>query len=252
MDQQLRAVGGRERHAEQIYWAVVNWISATHARQGDRLPNETALAERFRVSRPTMREAIRVLEYSGLVEVRRGRNGGLFVGSGAVPQVVGALRTLLLFDQTSLQDLFDAREVLEVGTVRLAALQITPEHLAILAATIRSMEEDLSVEGVIDANTTFHLAIAEASGNAVLQAMMTALTKLLYEVVRHSANDVRTVGLKLEGHRAIYEALARRDQDAAVSAMRDHIRTMCRNSIAVTDAPTAPNLQTELVGSARG
>lgn len=252
MDQELRPVGGRERHAEQIYWAIVNWISGTQARRGDRLPNETELAARFQVSRPTLREAIRVLEYSGLVEVRRGRNGGLFVGGGAVPQVVGALRTLLLFDQTSLQELFDAREVLEVGTVRLAASQVTPEHLATLAATIRSMEEDLSVDAVIDANTTFHLAIADASGNAVLQAMMTALTKLLYEVVRHSPNDAPTVNLKLEGHRAIYDALIDRDPDAAVAAMRDHIRTMCRNSLAAADLPAAPELEPALAGAARG
>ena len=224
MDHELPAIDGRERRPEQIYWAVVNWISATHARPGDRLPNEAVLADRFRVSRPTIREAIRVLEYSGLVEVRRGRHGGLFVGTGAVPQVVGALRALLLFDQTSLKDLFDSREVLEVGLVRLAAERATVADLAVMAASIRQMETDHSVEGVVSANTTFHLAIAEASGNAILQAMMRAMTQLLNELVRHAPDDAATVALKLQGHRAIYAAIADRDPEAAAIAMRDHIR----------------------------
>lgn len=228
----LPKIGGRDRHSSQIYWAMVDWITSSNARPGDRLPNEAELAERFAVSRPTIREALRVLEYSGLVTIRRGRNGGTFIGDGALPQVVGALRTLLLFDKGTITHFFEAREILETEVTRLAAKRITSEQLAILAGTMQSMERDLSIDAVVEANTVFHMTIADACENTILRAMMHALTNLLNELVRHAPNDQETVDLKLEGHRPIYDALARQDGDAAADAMRWHIRSMYDNVVA--------------------
>jgi GntR family transcriptional repressor for pyruvate dehydrogenase complex len=221
-------VGRRERHPQQIYWAIVNWISANGARPGDRLPHEAELAEQFRVSRPTMREAIRVLEYSGLVEVRRGRTGGLFVGAGGIPQVVSALRAFLLFDRSSLRDLFHSREVLEVELARLAATRATAADREAMLSAIRQMESASAAEAVVSANTAFHLAVADAAGNTVLRAMMQAMTQLLNELVRHGPDDHATIALKLQGHRETYDAIVTTDPDAAAEAMRDHIRAFQR------------------------
>ncbi|MDQ3695722.1 MAG: FCD domain-containing protein [Chloroflexota bacterium] len=228
MAHQLSPVGSQERHPHQIYWAIVNWISANGARPGDRLPHEAELADQFRVSRPTMREAIRVLEYSGLVEVRRGRTGGLFVGAGGVPQVVGALRAFLLFDRSSLRDLFHSREVLEVELARLAATRATAADHAAMRTAIRQMESSAAAEAVVSANTAFHLVIADAAGNTILRAMMQAMTQLLNELVRHAPDDHATIALKLQGHLAIYDAIVAGDADAASEAMRDHIRAFQR------------------------
>lgn len=225
MQPQLAPVGSRVSQPQQIYWAIVNWISANGARPGDRLPHEAELAEQFQVSRPTLREAIRVLEYSGLVEVRRGRNGGLFVGAGGIPQVVGALRTFLLFDHSSLRDLFHSREVLEVELARLAAVRATAEDKAAMLAAIEQMRESTAAEAVVSANTAFHLAVADAAGNTVLRAMMQAMTQLLNELVRHAPDDHPTIALKIKGHVAVYEAIVAKDPEAAGEAMRDHVRS---------------------------
>lgn len=224
----LTPVGNRERHPQQIYWAIVNWITANGARPGDRLPHEAELAEQFRVSRPTMREAIRVLEYSGLVEVRRGRNGGLFVGAGGIPQVVSALRAFLLFDRSSLRDLFHSREVLEVELARLAATRVTTADEEAMLTAIDQMRISSVAEAVVSANTAFHLAVADAAGNTVLRGMMQAMTQLLNELVRHAPDDYSTIALKLQGHVAIYEAIRARDPEAAAAAMREHIRSFQR------------------------
>ena len=225
MEPPLTPVGNRERHPQQIYGAIVNWIIANEARPGDRLPHEAELAEQFRVSRPTIREAIRVLEYSGLVEVRRGRNGGLFVGAGGIPQVVSALRAFLLFDRSSLRDLFHSREVLEVELARLAASRATAADCEAMLKTIHQMRASSAAEAVVSANTAFHLAVADAAGNTVLRAMMQAMTQLLNELVRHAPDDHATIALKLQGHIAIYDAVVNRDPEAAAAAMRDHIRS---------------------------
>lgn len=224
----LPRIGGRERHSEQIYWAMVDWLSETRVLPGDRLPGEVELADRFAVSRPTMREAIRVLEYSGLVESRRGRNGGLFVGQGAIPQVVGALRTLFIIGDKSRANLREAREIIEAGVTRLAASRITDEQLAILSRSIDQMASNQSVESVKESNDSFHLTIADACENEFLRAMMIALNSLLNELVHHTPDELDTFELKVAGHRRVLAALTQRDPDAAAAAMREHIQSMAR------------------------
>jgi GntR family transcriptional regulator, transcriptional repressor for pyruvate dehydrogenase complex len=226
----LPKIGGRERHAEQIYWAMVDWLSEADVQPGDRIPGEVELADQFSVSRPTMREAIRVLEYSGLVQSRRGRNGGLFVGTGAIPQVIGALRTLFIFGDKSRSALREAREIIESGVARLAASRITDEQLTSLASSIDQMATDQSVESVKTSNDAFHLTIADACGNDFLRAMMIALNSLLNEMVHHSPGEYETFSLKVTGHRQVYDALSQRDAEASYEAMRDHIRTMARHA----------------------
>ena len=233
MLESLPRIGGRERHAEQIYWAVVDLIAESRVQPGERLPGEMELAEQFGVSRPTMREAIRVLEYSGLVESRRGRNGGLFVGQGAIPQVIGALRTLFIIGDGSRDNLREARQIIETGVARLAASRISDEQLAILAQTIEQMATVQTVESVRDANDRFHLTIADACGNDILRAMMIALNTLHNELVHHTPDEFSTFDLKVTGHRQVYAALERRDPDAAAAAMADHIQTMARHSDAL-------------------
>jgi GntR family transcriptional repressor for pyruvate dehydrogenase complex len=222
MEETLPRIGGKERHAQQIYWAMVDLLARADYRPGTRLPNELALAERFAVSRPTMREAIRVLEYSGLVESRQGRNGGLFVGAGAMPTVMGAIRTLFIINNRSSDNLYEARTLLEVGIARLAATKITDEQLERMAASITRVEADCSLGVARESNEVFHLTLVEAAGNDILRAIMQALISLHHEMGPNSA----TTSTGLSGHKAILDALRRRDPDAAASAMTDHLHEM--------------------------
>jgi GntR family transcriptional repressor for pyruvate dehydrogenase complex len=230
-------IGHRERHSEQIYWTMVDWIAETEAQPGDRLPNENELAERFAVSRPTMREALRVLEYSGLVESRRGRNGGLFAGQGATPQVIGAIRTLFIIGNRSRENLFEARMIVEVGVARAAALQITDEQLALLAESIEQMTHGANSEQVRAANDLFHMTIVEAVDNDILRAIMIALMSLFNEVAAPGPDDPETHELRLKNHRDIYEALASRQPPRAAEAMHRHLTTMEARAILLDDAP---------------
>lgn len=233
MDNSLPRIGGKERHSEQIYWAMVDWLAKTDAHPGVRLPNEIELAERFGVSRPTMREALRVLEYSGLVESRQGRNGGLFAGQGAVPQVIGTIRTLFIIGNRSRESLYEARTIIEVGVARVAATRITDEQLAILAGAIAELEADDSIETVKRTNSTFHMTIADSVCNNIMRAIMIALISLLNEMAPDTSGDAERHRHRLEGHRAIYDALRRRDPDGAAAAMSDHLQEMTTRRQAV-------------------
>jgi GntR family transcriptional repressor for pyruvate dehydrogenase complex len=226
MDTSLPRIGSKERHSEQIYWAMVDWLAKIDVHPGTRLPNENELAERFGVSRPTMREALRVLEYAGLVESRQGRHGGLFAGQGAVPQVIGTLRTLFIIGNRSREKLYEARAIIEVGVARVAASRITDEHLVILANAIDELEADDSIETVKRTNSTFHMTIADSINNSIMSAIMIALISLLNEMAPDTSGDPDRQRHRLEGHRKIYEALLHRDPDAAAVAMSEHLNEM--------------------------
>lgn len=206
---------------------MVDWLAKSDVRPGDRLPNEHELAERFAVSRPTMREALRVLEYAGLVESRQGRSGGLFAGQGAVPQVIGAIRTLFIIGNRTIEDLYETRAIIEVGIARAAALESTAEQRATMAEAIEIMERNEAPGAVRQGNTLFHLTLAESVHNEILRTIMVALISLLNELSPdHIHFTPEQITLRTDGHRAILDALERRDPEGAAAAMAEHVREM--------------------------
>ena len=103
-------------------------------RTGDRLPNEGALAEQLGISKPTLRQALRVLELSGLVEVRRGKSGGIFVVTDLVPAV--AIFTAVKLEERAAVDVLRARRVLERAVVHEAVRAATADDFAELERTV--------------------------------------------------------------------------------------------------------------------
>ena len=110
-------------------------------RTGDRLPNEGALAEQLGISKPTLRQALRVLELSGLVEVRRGKSGGIFVVTDLVPAV--AIFTAVKLEERAAVDVLRARRVLERAVVHEAVRAATAADFAELDRTVDLLERHL-------------------------------------------------------------------------------------------------------------
>jgi DNA-binding FadR family transcriptional regulator len=168
-----------------------------------------------------------MLEYSGLIESRRGRHGGLFVGPGPIPHVIGALRTLFLLGNRSIEQMYEARSILEVGIARLAARHISDDQLHELDQSIELMAQSDSSEGVRKANSLFHLTLAEASDNDILSAVMNALISLLNEMTPRDVHyDRDAIALRVGNHQQILDAIRRGDEDAAAAAMSEHVSAM--------------------------
>lgn len=119
----------RVRVSAEILQQLKSAILGARLRPGDRLPPEKTLADRFHSSRGSVREAIRSLEESGLVVVRRGFGGGAFVADTDLRHVTDSLSTLLRLGKVSIQHLTEARLVLEPRLARLAAERVTEEEL---------------------------------------------------------------------------------------------------------------------------
>ncbi len=172
-----------------------------------------------------MREALRVLESQGLVQVRHGYGGGVFVADVASAPVLGALETSLQLGQLDVDELYEVRVLFEPTVVRLAVERgdrALADRLAENVARARSM---LAQEATaFPANLEFHALLAQAAGNRVLSLVMQALVELL-ERLHHDYPTTRTVSRRAwQDHHQLAEAVRSRDAKRAQALMVAHLR----------------------------
>lgn len=153
----------------------------------DRLPTEHELAEQFSVSRPTIREALKRLAAQHLIHSRRGPSGGTFVRAPKEEEVRANLTTaatlLVSFGEFDLTDIAEARHELELMCGRLAAERRTETHLAAMQAEIDlQMSPGMSDEDFCASDVRFHRALVDATGNPVLQFVMSTVIEALQPV----------------------------------------------------------------------
>lgn len=223
----------------KAYEVVLEWVDVRildgRLRVGDTLPAERELAKILEVGRAAVREAVRTLEAQGVVSssVGAGRAGGTTitaVPSGALGRL---LRLHVALANFPLPDVLEVRVALETVSVRLAASHATPEHLAELSRLLELMDDpQVDREHFNDCDTKFHVLLASAAGNNLARDFTSAIR----ESMRLPILDAfRTVGawddvvakLRID-HRAIYEAVAAGDGDAAAEITEEHIRSAWR------------------------
>src|SRR4051794_38520337 len=161
--------------SEQIALQIRQYLEQQDLVPGDRIGTEAELALEFGVSRPTLREALRLLASSHLIRVGRGRAGGIFVartpGEGMGRNVSESIATMLATESTSMRELLDARMFLEVPLAGLAARNADQDTADQLEAQIEAAEKHRpGTEPFNSADTRFHQILAEAAGNDLLLA----------------------------------------------------------------------------------
>lgn len=189
---------------------------------GDKLPAERELSEMFRVSRSSIRDAIRSLELLGLVEPRQGV--GTVVTEVSAETVVNPISNVLIRQRQLVSELLDVRKMLEPPLAARAATHASQEEIAemqeILARQARKMADG---ELAIEEDSEFHYAIAMASGNSVVLKVLDLLMDLL-RGTREKALQVEGRPQKsMGGHKQIMSAIKKRDAAAAEAAMCRHI-----------------------------
>lgn len=187
---------------------------------GDKLPAERKLAEQLGVSRETLRQALRVLEGAGEVRIQRGASGGAFVQDYDSDS---AARAAALWDNADeIMELIEFRTIIEPGAARLAALASTPELVARLDAAIIELEQAEELPESRRADTIFHLAVAEGSGNELLvRAVEDARVRMFGLIDTLAVSFVKESSL--DAHRLVRDAIAQEDGEAAEHEMRAHL-----------------------------
>ncbi len=220
----------RQGLPDQVVSRLLAAVSQGEHPPGSRLPPEAELAARANVSRLTLREAVKVLRDKGVLRVEQGR--GTFVNP---PQHWSPLDPELLASRTALQggseglllqQLIEARRVVEVGIAGLAAARRTEQDLDALAAIVRRMRSSHELGDVPAfslADTAFHEAVLEAAANPFLTALFEPIRTLVHQVRVRTSLDPGMRQRAIGAHSAILEALVAGDQDAARQATLAHV-----------------------------
>jgi len=210
---------------EQLFRQIARLLEDGALRVNDRFPSERALQERWQVSRPVLREAFRVLEMQGVVESRPG--DGRYLRSDHVPDPARTWRSRLHRNRDHLHQIWDAREAVESKAAERAATRASPEDLAAIEGALRTIEEaSLPVRRRFDLNRKFHMSVARASGNAVIEEMVSTLLLQSSQIGFKEALHDRQWPALGGRHRAIYDAIVAGDPAAARNAMIDHFHRM--------------------------
>ncbi len=204
--------------ARQIQRLIVDGV----LKPGQLLPPERQLAERFGVSRNSVRDAIRTLELSGLVVARHGE--GNVVADVSPETLVAPLASLLLQKRKLVAELLEVRKILEPALAARAAVHATDEQIAQLEDVLRRQSEKTARgESTIEEDAEFHYTIALAAGNSVVRKLLDVLMDLLRETRARSLQVEGRLERSLAGHRRVVQAIQRRDAEEAERAVRQHL-----------------------------
>jgi GntR family transcriptional repressor for pyruvate dehydrogenase complex len=220
----------RIRTYEQVMGQIEERILDGRLKAGDHLPSERELAVSLGVSRPSLRESLRVLEALGVVEIRRGGgpDGGAVLLSTPGDGMVNLLKLQIALAQFSWNDVLETRLALEAWSVEEAAYRSDDDDHRDLAAILDRMDDpeiDSSEFNRLDA--TFHLRIAESTGNALTAHLMgslrTAIHRQMVQMYAELEDWRETAKTVRREHREILAAIVAGDGPAAADHVQRHI-----------------------------
>jgi DNA-binding FadR family transcriptional regulator len=195
--------------------------------EGTALPPERELVVQTRMSRTTVREALRILEVQGLVRIRAGRAGGAFVQRPGNESVTSSLSLLIRGRQIRLAAVLETREAIEPICAQLAAEHRTDADItALKAANAPIGDPNSSLVDFLQANVDWHVAVATATHNELIAAFMTALSHAIYTSTENEGFvDAEVRKVTARAHTSITQAIEKRDTAAAVRRMSRHVHT---------------------------
>lgn len=219
--------------ADIIIGQIKSLITSGQLNAGDRLPPERKLAERFGVSRSHVRDAIRKLEFYGILKTLP--QSGTFVEGIGITALEGLITDVLKLEKSDFDALVETRVILEINGAKLAAERRTDEDIAEISKALAAFEAKIQGNDMaVEEDLMFHLKIANASKNAVLKSLMLVITPDLISsfLQRNVCND-QTKFKAFEEHKAIFQHIINRDSMAASMAMRDHLKDILNHNSSV-------------------
>lgn len=220
----------RAKTYELVVRVIKDEIFAGRLRPGDRLPGERQLSEQLKVSRPSVREAVRILQALEIVRTSpgTGESSGLIVSAQPSLALTDLLGVHVALSSYGLEEVMSTRTALEVQAVRqLAGTPGERDMSAVKNALDRMLQPDLSRSDFHDVDTEFHVELAKATGNVLLADLMVALRESVRRPMDEAFADVPSWPQRqaelVEEHRDIYEAVTGDDIERAAVLMKSHI-----------------------------
>jgi DNA-binding FadR family transcriptional regulator len=210
--------------SQQVAQDLLERIADSDIAEGQSFATEAELLQQFDVSRPTLREGIRILESQGVLEQRPGPRGGLVIRRPTLDMLAHTLSIYLRFNGVPFAAVLQARKVIEPALAAEAALQGTEDDFREMEESIARMKAQGEDQAAFVAeNRVFHGIVARASGNKVLETFWEAISLLAHgehHGVRYTFGNRQHV---IAAHAAILDACRRRDARVAAEAMAEHV-----------------------------
>ncbi|AGK99695.1 FadR/GntR family transcriptional regulator [Desulfoscipio gibsoniae] len=214
--------------AQRIVDQIRDLIASGKLQTGDKLPPERELADIFNVSRTSVREAIRILETMGLVEIKKGH--GVFAKKATLDSVLSNAADALVLSNKEMKQLFEIRKVLETQAAAWAAERASETEIEEIKTIIKEVKflnkQKLDIAVANQYDKKFHAAVIEASRNDVLVKIMSGLFDTLDKARVKTAIIPGRALMSINDHEAISSAICERNPQKAKQAMYDHIESV--------------------------
>lgn len=216
----------RRKLSDQVLDKLREMILSHELQPGDFMPSERALMERFGVGRPAVREALQSLHNSGLISINHGERSRVNAidASTVLSQSDEIARLVLSTVPANLEHLKQARQMFELGMVRLAAQNATSEDIADLRSIHEEQAQNLQdANAFIEADMRFHARLAQMSGNPIIVAVSEAMLKWLFEYHVSLLHWNGKEDVTLAEHAQMIDLIENHDSDGAVEMMTRHL-----------------------------
>ncbi len=223
---QFEKITKPQRTYQEVLKQINHLIIDGKLRPGERLMGEREMAVELGVSRTTLREALRTMEFLGWVEIKPG--DGTFVRDVQLNDVISPLALALSVEPTRIEELWETRITLEVECAGLAALRASREGLQRISRALRDMQSSLDdLDAYAKADMRFHFLVTQASQNSMMNRLLQTFVVHILDLIKqagplrfsHDIGGLRTV----QEHISIYEAIASHDAEQARNLMRKHL-----------------------------
>lgn len=212
-----------ETPVDKIIRQIRDLISSGQLNPGDRLPAERQLSERLGVGRTHLRDAIRKLEFYGILKTLP--QSGTFVAGIGIPALEGLITDMLSLRGNDIKSLVETRVILEKSITRLAAENRTQRDIDELEAAFMAHRDKIfSHEDAVEEDLLFHLRIADASKNSVLNSLMLLITPdIMQYFKKHNVCGQGRAEVATDQHEVILEHIKNQDPDKAEASIMDHL-----------------------------
>jgi GntR family transcriptional repressor for pyruvate dehydrogenase complex len=216
-----------KRTFEQIAARIKKLIVKGSLKRGDRLQSEIELARQFRVGRQTIREALRFLELSGFITIKRGSGGGPVITGTVLDFMKDSLLYAVKLQNVTIDEIVSARLEIERGVLRAAVENADESDIEALRNNISKALENVS-RGIRASshNVEFHRLLAKTSKNRVFVVVAEALRAVSVDYLSRAKPDIEQSKMAISYHEALVEAIQERNLEKALELLEEHIRKL--------------------------
>ncbi len=208
---------------ELVVQRIKDLLSRGELKAGSRLPPERELAEMLNISRPSLRTALKALSVMGIIRAKPG--AGTYIAESLPEVFTEPMHFMTLINNTSIEELFEARRIIEAGLAELAAERAVEEDLEALNREIEGMRETIDdPENYLKHDVRFHQIMAHAANNKLMSGVMDTIAQLLFHIRRQTISNAKDLEEAIDWHRKIVDAIRKHDTKRAKDMLSSHLR----------------------------